>query len=865
MPRALLSGLHAHAGISNFYPSLRWTATAHYGLNTHHNSGRQAFSVASGPTTSLRRRATSDDEGDLSFSEALKLDALEIMNKRRKRKRPSVTQVKNPVLGQSVYGKWQFLIMDEATMRKESDIKASASTLLRLVDQPENESDMELWSCLLEFCQRRMGYEGVAMLWQSVMKKKSLSRVDGNVAQDFWARILSFAVGNEEFLSEVAEYARWLYQTHGVQWPKLYSTIMHSILPKGDVGKVVSWHITLASTYPLQEAEFTKIMKEYIAIPDPKIQESLRRLYSVSQHRAMYDLIVPHLYSQGQELLARKWRKDFLLVNDGPISTAARPFLRYLIAYFSVGTKFTEDEIAIADPPSGTWNSASHSSDLDPSASASPGHDLTYLINRVEGKQFAIHEKPYNDQLGARWLASTWVSLDFAINVLHTLGVQEIGPLSLRAIAWREQLAEPFLARLKQLARLQIGFPESNYARALRQHASVGDDEALKELVRSDIHPDIFDNEEVQQELLASCLDMEDWETHHLVARTLMAASADQLGVNSNQVLETSLRQGDAKLALQIIQEMKSQRIGLTSASSHMVSAFVANSLSPHRGEVEQRRDVNVYRSLCRELASTRFPPAVAAWRAVLLRLARERRLLDVERLSIEIINMYNSFKESKSPMWACSMVDLPDILHYESPFKDFQELPSHLVLRRDDHPLSMIFDSKMQSAIIRWGFTYTNYNADAEVRATAVLNADPERLTHNKTEPRDFHFARGVRLLAMLRDRGLLYHPLTIRKAITLRLIDLYRGRGAMAYEWVGGKKELRHLRRLNRLNLLEAKELCDKAWSAGAATTNKAWRESDAVVPDLLELQEKISEVEVIDERKALEKQLADELENR
>lgn len=858
MTRALRSGRHLHPSISNLDSATTlWKAFAPHcaPLAYHSAPGRRPLSLATGPSASLRKRAAldnerlplsapafqpTDEDEDLTFSEALKMGALEMLYSRRKRTKPRATHVNYPALGDSVYGKWQHLALDEEAMRRQVELNASSAVNLRLVDQPGNESDMQLWACLMEFCHRRMGYEGVVMLWQFVLRKKTLHQVDGSLPQAFWGRILSAAVRNDAFLLEVVEYAKWLYREHNVRWPDLYSTVMRHMLPHGAIDQVLQWHVTLASLYPVDEAEFIQVMKENVIITNEGIQESLRILYKTGPHRRMYDHIIPYLYSSGHEMLARQWRKVFLLVNDRPKSPAARPFLRYLLAYYSDKTKFTDEEMAVAGRP--TEASATAPDGLGPSNATDTIHNLRYLVNKVHGETFGVDEKPYNDQLGAKWLASTWVSLDFAISLLHTLGVREIGPLSIRAIAWRERLAQPLSSRFKQLAQWDIHVTDSKYVEALRHHADVGDDEALQELVSSDIHPDVFDSEEARREVLENCLRVGEWTTYQLILKTMMAVSSDHLSIHSNKVLESILRQGNGTMALNIMQELRSQGIGLTPDASYLVSSFVVQHLVPHRGPPEERQHVDLCRSLCRELASTRFPPAVQAWRAVLLRLGREGRLDDLDRLSLEIIRMFANYRESDSPMWACPSVDVPAHIRDPFPYETFQELPRDLGLRRPNHPLRLIFDNKMQNLIVRWGFQYTRYDLRGEARATAVLkDKTAQRLTHN-TNPSQYYFARGVRLMAMLRDRGLFYFEDTIKKQIKLRLIDLYRGQGKVNYEWVGGNKLTSHRRWRNRLTLAEAKQLCDMAWG----------REGPAggITPSMLELQRIISDVEMNDQ---------------
>lgn len=755
------------------------------------------------------------------------------------RERPKhALYVNFPALGDPVYGKWQHLSLDEETLRRESDVKASTNASLRLIDQPANENDIELWACILEFCYRRMGYEGVVMVWQSVLKKKTLRQMNGRLAHAFWGRILSAAVTNDTFLREVIDHAWWLYQEYNLRWPNLWSTVMRYMLPNSDIEahKVLQWHVHLATLYPVKDEELTGLILKFITVPDTRIQKILQQLYKISPQHNMYDLIIPYLYSQGHEFLARRWRSLCLSVNDVPLSSAARPFLRYLMAYYTTTLRDEEKAVARLSPEP----SAAATDDLKPPITASTNQNLKYLVNKAHGEVFGIEEKPYNDKLGAKWLASTWVSLDFAINVLHALGVQEIGPLSLRAIAWREKYARVLLGRLNQLAELNIRITESNYVRAVRHYAVSEDDKALGELVGSDIHPDVFDKEEVQDELVDSCVRAEDWTTYQLVLKTVMAGSSSHIYVNSNEILESSLRQGNGAIALKILRELRAQKIGLTPGASHLVSRFVVQHLSPHHGALEDRQYVDLHWSLCRELSSTPFPPAVQAWRTVLLRLGREGRMDDLERQSLEIMQMFMKFRESDNPKWACSKVDVPQIIRDPSPYEDFQELPRELGLRRENHPLRLIFGSSMQQFIIRCGFSKIPYNPAGEARAAAILNNTRVQPLTGRTSPSAYHFARGIRLIAMLRDQGLFHYRDSLRKQVTLRLIDLFRKQGRT--------KQSAARRWQNRLTLAEAKQLCDKAWGKETGP--------DTITPTLLELEQKINAAEVNDKLKAMEK---------
>lgn len=775
-----------------------------------------------------------------SFSKQLKEGIAGTISRQHVLPASESPNIQYPTPGSDLYGKWQSLSLDHERLLVESDINASDSHLVRLIDQPGNESDIQLWSCLLEFCYRWMGRDGVIMIWQAVSKRRNLHQVDGALAQAFWGVILRAAVTSDTFLREVVAYAEWLLEDHGTPWPQLYTTVMSYMLPNRPMDEVLRWHMTLSPSFGPGEVEFLDMLKKFITDSEPKMQETLQLLYSWSTHRKLYDILIPHLYDKGHANLASQWRQLLVVHGDSPASLAARPFLRYLGAYYPQ-TPLSEEELAVAglvlhgeqDSKHGT---AFHSLRAE---AAINGQNLSYLVNRVHGETFGIREKPYNDRLGSKWFASTWVPLDFAISVVYTMGINRIGPLSLQSIALREGHAQGVLHRIDQLRQLHIRLPETNYVAAIRHYATVGDDEALQELLNCDIHPDMFDDKKAQKQLLNHCLNGEDWGTYQLLLKTRLAVASHSVAASSDKILQLCARQGNGPMTLALLQGLCSCNLQPAPKTSHMISSFVLQMLAPHAEGQNVRQHVDLQISICRQLSTTRFPPAVEAWKTLLYRLGREQRLVDLERLSLDVLRLFVNYAESDTPMWISHVADVPKIFRYESPHKHFQKLPRDLPLSHDDHPLRQIFDEDLQESIVRWGFTYTKYSNKSEAAALATLHGEDDE----PTEPADFHFARGLRLLAMLRDQGLRIQYMSLQKQLIMRFRDLYRGGGDARYEWIGGNPRLRLRRVRNRLSLSEAKKLCDLAWG----------REIVPSLPELMSVLEKAMRDDTLNEAQA------------
>ncbi|KUI57934.1 hypothetical protein VP1G_05224 [Cytospora mali] len=784
----------------------------------------------------------SDEEATL-FSTDLKEGITQALSRKQSPPRGDLVTTPYPAPGSHVYGKWQSLSVDHDRLLIESDINVSDSSLVRLIDQRGHEHDIELWGCLLEFVQRLMGRDGVIMIWQAISKRRNLYQVDGTLPEAFWGTILNAAVTSETFLRDVISYAEWLLETHGAQWPQLYTTVMTFMLTNRPKTEVLRWHVTLMPSFGPEETEFVELLKKFITNPDPDLQARLQSLYTWSTHRRLYDVLIPYLFDKGRSRLALPWRQLLSMLGDTPVSLAARPFLRYVGAYYP-HTALSVEEIAVAGMAlEGSEGSGNESTtEYMPAEVAISGQNLSYLINRVHGETFGIREKPYNDKLGAKWFASTWVPLDFAINVIYTIGISGIGPLSLQSIALREGNAQGLLHRMDQLQQLNINLPDSNYVEAIRHYATTGDDEALQELLHSDVHPDIFDDEVAQQQLLSHCLDAGDWTTYHLILKTKLAVTDGSIGTLSDSVLQSCARQGNEAMVLKVLQEMSSRNIQPAPMTSHTVSSLILQKLSPH-ATGRERHHVDLLLSLCRQLGKTRFPPAVEVWQTLLYRMGREHRLVELERLSLDVLRLFSDYANSERPMWITHIADVPRLLRSESPYQYFQKLPRDLPLKHMCHPLRQIFDDNLLNSIVRWGFMYTQYDRETEAAAASILHGGDGDIM----DPGNFYFARGIRLLAMLRDQELKVPWPVVRKQAILRLVDLYRGDGEASYEWIGGRKALTVIRSRNMLSLAEAKKLCDTAWG-------------ESLLPDLFKLVGIIEKAMQRDKMIEVEKRLTD-----
>ncbi|KAJ9142765.1 Pentatricopeptide repeat domain-containing protein [Pleurostoma richardsiae] len=526
-----------------------------------------------------------------------------------------------------------------------------------------------------------------------------------------------------------------------------------------------------------------------ITTKDSEVQAKLQSLYAASIHRNMYDELIPHLYAIGESSLAQSWRKLLQNFDDKPTSLASRPFLRYLATYWPM-EPLSEEELAII-------GSTEEIPEDEEYAFLDGEESLRQLMNRVHGMTFGIHEKSYNDKLGAKWFATTWVPLDFAISAVRALGVDGIGPLSLQSIALRENDLEGIRRRLDQLEAMQISLGTSKYVKAVRHLVAINDFETLQALLHSDLHPDVFDDQEMQAQLLASCSAAGDWDKYRLVLVVRSAVSMESLMVASNRLLLACLRDEGRRMALTVLEEMDSRGIQIFPSSSQEMSKCIVRNV-PFK-ITDNGMDVDFYLALCHRLAVTRFPPPVLAWQKLLVHLDKLDRLDDLEKLCLEAVRVYVQQGTSEHSAINVYKLDVPDVMRKQSPYADFVPLPSDLSLGHPDHPLRQIFDSRMVAAIAGSGFRGEIHKFRSTLRRKAHLD-----------DPVSFHFARGVRLLAICRDKGLHFDIRAIQAAVIECIVKLYGPLSRNAPQW------LRHSRSANVYTVAEIKKLCDLAWGS-------------------------------------------------
>lgn len=663
------------------------------------------------------------------------------------------------------------------------------------MEKEAHQGDLALWSALLEYQTRMNGDSGARKVWRSFWGRKALHDVESPLAPIFWQTILEAAVrlGDPKFLSDVYLYGEWMYHTYGVKWPRFYSTVITHFLKTRQHQEVLRWHLRLIPNFYPGHDELVEILKQFGGERELYHAFTLQSLYILSPSRQLYDKLVPYFYERGESASAIAWRDILIQRDDAPLlPVPVRPFLRYLQGYFPKRPLHPREAAAL-----------NQDSDLSQEVEEPP-KVTREVVNRIHGGTFGISVKNYNDALGAKWFASSWVGLDTAIAGVAALGVEAIGPLSLQSIALREKDCAGVSKRIQQLQNHGIAVADSNYFRILLHFIEMMDDELLLDLLQSDFHPDVFNDLQLLTELLESMLTSNDWRTYRLLLTARVVILKKTTREIANAVLRVCFLNQDREGFFRALDDMRAMKVGIDRDQANLIFKNLYRDVPVPSSE----ETVSFYLAICMRFVSMDIPVPVACWSELIRSLGERGKVDEMEALCIELVSLLTTSRSSRPGFMPVHLDDAPEPM--KAPLLGVENLlgvyvPEDLTTFAQLHPLRRLFDYHMLVSIIRWTFRATLRKPATGRSPLAALAAGPRH--HRGRRLADYYCARGVRLIRVMREAGLLVRRKEVERAVMPRLVDLYGTE-------VPTKHSTLRARRHNPLSLADMKTLLDRAW---------------------------------------------------
>ncbi|KAK8058390.1 hypothetical protein PG994_008838 [Apiospora phragmitis] len=714
----------------------------------------------------------------------------------------------SPLQQSASFGKWQRLSLKSGRLAIESDFTRTGPAkhyhLPLQVDKLENQNDFELWYCLLDYLQRHHGDDGVYRLWSGMWGRKALYKTDKTSSLVFWQTILETALryDNERFLDNIVVYAEWMKKIHNNEWPNLYMGFMSYYLRSHEHGKALRWHVRLVPNFRPSSGEFTSLIKQFCTDEVLNDSGTLPRLYTTSHERHVYDSVVPYLYARGCSRLARLWHKTCLRVGDGPTLYApARPFLRYYAGYYP---EEREDWSEIELDAMGTLDQHSSQQKTDGT------EDVT-----EDGEPEQTRSLPRVHESRPRGLGHPADRPP-----LTTVDCTERSEPGRRSEEYRPSPGPGNFT------------PESNYVKSIQHLAKSRDTELLLDLLQCDLHPDVFDDIELHSKLMDSSRASGDIRTYNLLLATRLATFASSSEASANMMLVFFLAIEDHWNIIRVLRDMHHWRISLH--PKHVKKLFKLMKINAPLHPSEEIRefpsprlptphDVRFCQGLLWTLRRMDVPIPAHINQRLIISFGRQGKMKYIIPIMRDIINYYTKWHGTRPGFIPVSVRDLPEAM--TRPLRGVPKLlgvfiPIDTPASRPNHPLAQIFNPWVIQSLIRWSFRKIS-----DVHAEAPLLQLQRKAATSGVE-----FVRVIAVVRTLKDAGVNIEVNKVRKAIILRLAELYGSVEPM-------KKLTKSVRRRNHFSLVQVKELCDQAWRD----------EKQPLLPGLEELRQEIQKLDV------------------
>lgn len=593
-----------------------------------------------------------------------------------------------------------------------------------------NSVDIDPWRSAFSTMQEIHGLNGVWAVFEFAKGKNKLHVLLESEAEDLRDRIVAAASQEDSRLETVLSIDHRLRILGYPRWPNCYGRVMQNLIRQSRIERTTEWHRELCKKLRPTSEDITEVLSMFITDERKWVQKTLLSVYAASPGVQIYDSIVPTLFERGQLTLARAWRKACIKSQDPPLSSRSREFLRFISRY-SPQTKLEREELAILN------------------------HDGR--PTRPNSEAPSAQEPSPHDGLVANWFASSWLPVDFAINMVYQLGTWVIGPRALQALALRESDTRGVTKRISQLARLGIRIASQPYCDVIRHFSEVGQDQLLSDLLKCDIHPTEFNDPVKRQVLLDDAVRRRDVGLEHLLRGVEAAIDTHPLPHKLNQLLEVALRrQSTLTKAFMILDRMNATNVNVDEENGLTLlkrvfrgrTRLLPGTAIKYRNMISKdSRDL--YRALgaVHQLSFHDFPVPLWHWTELLYNLGELGRINDLERLSFEFIQLFRRENTPLIPVFD----QTPG-----NPNGKKQYVPVELPFSHRQHPVQEVFSATMQRFIVECGF-----------RAALSKPISPFALEDHKTEAADYGVAGGVFVLAALRDQGVLIDQALVKNTV--------------------------------------------------------------------------------------------------
>lgn len=613
---------------------------------------------------------------------------------------------------------------------------------------------------------------GIKSVWRDWYRKGyHLPTHDTPDAEYLWGNFIK----HPQLVKDVIHHAAELLQETGTTYPRLYDLIMIYWLPRRPY-EALEHHHQMLVTLKLRKLPLRDLARSGRSTFTPGAYEALMDMYRNSNERDVYDEVVPVLVGKGNITLARRWHSLCMFRNDLPSeAVAAHPVIHIFTAESSTimntdlhfQTKTTSKSLGIPKGEHGKYNEE--------------------LMRKLLGRDSAPVR--FEDSFCARMFATRTFPPASIIQGLALVGVNEIGPQAVLAMALRTQPIEHLHSRFEELRAAGIAVQGCVFSLALEKFALEHKWQLVRSMLDSDQHPDVFGSAEMQRSLLEYYLDHEDFVQVQRTLAILTLFHNDSSAESWNLLLQVYIKRSGPQHVMELLQDMRIRNVMLTLDSVLAIKSLLRQRqrgrkpvTRPQIKFDDLRFVTRVYISI---LESGMGAVSPHAWREIIRRFGMLGRFREMKRLLLWLLCWY-------APRSSIQFTDLP-----KSPFLDaavarqraahperahYFHFPAMTTQHANPkHPIRQLFTPVLQHALIVWGFragVLPNAHLEQSMfGATLVKKHYRQKLLQDQVLTR-LDWSVGLRTVTQLRDLGVYVHYHTVLKALQAQFVVMF-GRG--------------------------------------------------------------------------------------
>jgi hypothetical protein len=622
------------------------------------------------------------------------------------------------------------------------------------------------WATTLAQRERLHGERGINIVWSARRHAGyALPTHDLPHAGFLWATFIK----HPKLVTQVVDHAAELWNGTGQTYPRLYEVVMSYWLPR-DTTAALGYHQYMLEKLELKTLPLKQLARLGQLSFTLAAYTALMEIYKSSDNQDLYDDIVMPLLVKGDVSMARRWHHLCTLRGDMPSdSVATHPAVRI----------FTSEAMAKSNP---AFHFMTHST------GQKLGKEIHKydqdLMRRLLGRDSAPVR--FDDSFCAKMFATRTFSPESVIQGLAMVGVNEIGPQAVLAMALRTEPLDNLPKRFEQLRATGIALQGCVYSLAIEKFAMEHKWQLVRSMLDSDQHPDVFGDTDVQRKLLNHYLDQQDELQAQRTLAVLTIFHNDSSKESWNLLLETHISRTGAQYVTEVLQDMRTQSVMVDPRLIPALCSLLRKRQPGHKPVTQHRREFDdlrfVTRTLVFILESGMGSVAPLSWREIVRRFGMTGRFRELRRLLLWLLCWYAPRSDTqfsdlpKSPFLDTATTKLRNANWEQASYFNFPTTVTQE--EKDTHPVPLLFPPSLQQALIIWGFRarlLPNANLEQSLLGHTLEKKHYRRRLLERQVLKRKQWNIGLKTVVLLRKLGVHVSHRTVVKALQMQFVVLF------------------------------------------------------------------------------------------